>query len=98
MWVIKYWKFIAGGIAVLSLLGGLWYYGHTKYQSGAKSERAVCEVEKKHMQDAIDLRDRQIRDIKKGADHEVQSLNRNELIKQLCANGWVRNADKCPAE
>lgn len=34
IFILKYWKIIALILAVLTLLGALWYYGHTKYRQG----------------------------------------------------------------
>lgn len=34
VWIIKFWKPLLIGFALLSLAGGLWYYGHTKYRQG----------------------------------------------------------------
>ena len=46
--VIKNWRIIALILAALSVLGGLWYYGHTKYRQGwdecaLKQEKAEIE-------------------------------------------------------
>jgi hypothetical protein len=35
--LFKYWRLIVGGISVLSLLGGLFYYGHVQYRKGYKA-------------------------------------------------------------
>lgn len=48
MFLLKYWKYIALILAVLTLLGALWAYGHTKYRQGyetAMSEVATAKAE-----------------------------------------------------
>ena len=32
--IARYWKLISLALAIISLLGALWYYGHTKYREG----------------------------------------------------------------
>lgn len=95
MFLIKHWKFIAGGIAVLSLLGAFLWYGHNQYHKGAKNERAACEAEKQAIKDAIEARDAEIRDLKKRARDETQTLERGTIVDLLCEHGWVRDPDQC---
>lgn len=48
IFLIRYWKYIALVLAVLSVLSALWYYGHTKYRQGyeaAMSEVATAKAE-----------------------------------------------------
>lgn len=45
---LRYWRYIAIILAVLSVLAGLWYYGHSKYRQGwdectLKQEKAEIE-------------------------------------------------------
>lgn len=51
IWALKNWRIIAVALAVLSVAGGLWYYGHTKYRQGfdectTAQERAQTEAVK----------------------------------------------------
>ena len=46
--VLRYWRYIALILALLTALGALWYYGHTKYRQGwdecaLKQEKAEIE-------------------------------------------------------
>lgn len=60
MWMIKHWKLIVGGVAVLSVAGAFWLYGYTQYHKGKKNERAVCEAEKQAtIEDRLKIRDEQ---------------------------------------
>lgn len=60
MFLIKHWKFIAGSIAVLSLVGAFLWYGHSQYHKGVKNERAVCEAEKQAtLQERLKTREKQ---------------------------------------
>lgn len=34
IFILKWWKPLLIGFALLSVLGALWYYGHTKYRQG----------------------------------------------------------------
>ena len=43
IFLFKYWKYIAVALAVLSVLGALWYYGHTKYREGYNACVSVQE-------------------------------------------------------
>lgn len=48
IFLIRYWKYIALVLALLSVFGALWAYGHTKYREGyetAMSEVAVAKAE-----------------------------------------------------
>jgi len=44
IFIIKNWKILALGLAVLSLAGSVVYYGHTKYRQGW--DQCVVEQEK----------------------------------------------------
>jgi predicted negative regulator of RcsB-dependent stress response len=46
MWVLKYWKYIGVALAVLSVIGALLYYGHTKYHEGYDKAFSECEAQK----------------------------------------------------
>jgi|GEM_PF-6092917 len=37
-----------------------------------------------------------ITQIKKDARHETQSLDRDDITRRLCDNGWVRDRTHCP--
>lgn len=56
IFLIRYWKYIALILAVLSVLGGLWYYGHTKYRQGwdeCTTEQEKAEIKSKETKDEI---------------------------------------------
>lgn len=56
IFLIRYWKYIAIVLAVLTLLGALWGYGHTKYKEGFKacqSEQQAAEIKAKGTRDEI---------------------------------------------
>lgn len=46
IFLLKYWKYIGLVLAVLSALGALFYYGHTKYQKGFDKAQGECEAAK----------------------------------------------------
>lgn len=39
MGLLTYWKWIAGALGVLAIIGSVWFYGNTKYKSGQSDER-----------------------------------------------------------
>ena len=48
IWALKNWRLVSLILAVLSLLGALWYYGHTKYRQGwdeCTVEQEKAEIE-----------------------------------------------------
>lgn len=45
MFLIKYWKLIAPGIAVILLAGAFWYHGAVQYQKGVTDTQAANLVE-----------------------------------------------------
>jgi len=48
IWCLTNWRIFALILAILSVLGALWYYGHTKYRQGyetAMSEVATAKAE-----------------------------------------------------
>lgn len=61
IFLIRYWKYIALVLAVLSLLGALWYYGHTKYRQGYEqctTEQAKAEIKSKETKDEIRIKNK----------------------------------------
>lgn len=45
---------------------------------------------------AVAAANAQIQVKKRTIKHETQNLDRNGLIRDLCANGWVRDMENCP--
>lgn len=79
IWALKYWRYIALVLAVLSLLGALWYYGHTKYRQGwdectVAQEKAQNEAIKDTLEekDKIHVKEQNLDD--SGIDAGLRSL------------------------
>lgn len=54
IWALKNWRIIAAGLAVIGVLGALWYIDSRAYKRGveetkAKYERALFEARQKHL-------------------------------------------------
>lgn len=44
VWLLKYWRFLAAGAAVLGVLAALWYIHRNIYQNGYKACQAAYET------------------------------------------------------
>lgn len=56
---LKHWRIIALILAVLSVLGALWAYGHTKHREGYDQctvEQAEAEIKSKETKDEIKVK------------------------------------------
>lgn len=89
MWLLANWRLVAGGIGIIALFSGLWYYGHVKYNSGYGS----CKSE---YEEKLIAANEQIKIRKKIIKHETQGLDRDGVVAELCRNGWVRDPENCP--
>ncbi len=47
--ILRHWKIALILISILSLLGGLFYYGHTKYRKGFDKATSICEWQKQEV-------------------------------------------------
>lgn len=81
LWVVKNWKLVVGFLAVLSVLGAVRYYGHTKYRAGID----ICESEAK---DAIINENNEARKDKDNAAYRVQ--NSSDIDALLAELGILR--------
>ncbi len=76
--VLRYWRYIALILALLTALGALWYYGHTKYRQGwdecaLKQEKAEIEGVK----------------TREETRHEINRYSPSDVDKRLIAR-WLR--------
>lgn len=77
--ILANWRIIAIVLAVLSLLGALWGYGHTKYKEGFKS----CQ----QAQEAAEIKAKETRDEIKTKNSRVRI---SDIDKRLIAR-WLRD-------
>jgi len=77
--VIRYWRYIALGFAVLSVLGALWYYGHTKYRQGW--DECTLEQDKAEME-GIKTREE--------TRYEINRYSPSDVDKRLI-DKWLRS-------
>lgn len=79
VWCLANWRIIALVLAVLSVLGALWGYGHTKYREGFDA----CQ----QAQEAAEIKS-------KGTKDEIKTKNNrarlSDIDRRLIAN-WLRS-------
>lgn len=79
---------IVGIVAVI--LASYYFYGEKQKTIGEKLKTAEVVVSTQENNTVIRTR-------KKVIKHETQNLDRDAIIAEHCANGWVRvGKDKCP--
>lgn len=44
VWMLKYWRILAAGVAVIAVLAALWYIHRNIYQNGYKACQAAYET------------------------------------------------------
>lgn len=60
LFVLKHWRIFAIGFAVLSVIGGLWAFGHAEYTKGKKQAEMACEQEKQASRNALEKKNERI--------------------------------------
>lgn len=50
--IFKNWRLVIACISILSALGGVFYYGHTKYREGHKDATRVCNEQREGTKNA----------------------------------------------
>ncbi len=81
-------KFIIYAAVIAAALGALYVYGARERKAGG--DAVIVEVQAETQET-----NQKIRKIKKVIKHETQSFERRDIVRDLCANGWVRNPDQC---
>jgi len=79
VWALKNWRYIAIILAVLSVLGALWYYGHTKYRQGW--DKCTLEQDKAEME-GIKTREE--------TRYEINRYSPSDVDKRLI-DKWLRS-------
>lgn len=88
IWALANWKLIAGGVAVLAIIGGIWGYGHSQYNKGYEEcNRAHIAAEQKR-------RDKQMQDIAEIDRKHTKEMERvkteNEKLRAAVRDGTRR--------
>jgi len=93
IFLIKYWKPIALALAIGALLigGNIWWSNTKSGLIKQGYDQAMEEVRIKQEEANTKIRER-----KKVAQHETQTLDRPAIIAELCARNELRDAGNCP--
>lgn len=89
VWALKYWRIIGLILAVLGGLGSVVWYGAHKHSQGY--QKAMQEVATAQAEANMKVTQK-----KRKIKHETQGLDRDAIIRELCASQWVRNPEYCP--
>ncbi len=74
---------------VMSMFGLGWYlYLSFEQQGYERAKLEFAEKEKKA--------NSEIKKLKKKVRNDAKDLDRDAIVRELCANGWVRNPEDCP--
>lgn len=78
IWLLAYWKWIAGAAVILVVVGLLWAYGHSQYKSG------YAEAENAYRDAAIGLQQKEQAQADKAAsDLEKGNANADVVYKTI---------------
>jgi len=89
--LIRYRYFVLSGTVAMALVVGWVVVRGRIYDQGFAACEAKYEAAKDEENSKIIKKKREVR-------HETQSLDRIDIIRQLCAAGWVRDKNQCPAD
>jgi uncharacterized membrane protein YfbV (UPF0208 family) len=86
MWlfILKYWKPLSAVLAVLIVMGGLYWYGATKYREGYNAATV-------HWQEIVRMAQMEARQERDEISKKVKRLSDPDIDKQLADNQWLRS-------
>lgn len=77
MWIFKYWKPLAATALAALLLGGIWGYGHSRYQAGYKAAEARQSEAVQRQTEAVLEKERQAAAALAAAQVEIEKEREN---------------------